>query len=230
MKKHLVYIFIFLSLSYTHAQFKPEPPRNIPQYDDVFWQWGYYFGMTFFDFKARFNTPQQEISVYNEPGFNVGLISDFRLTPMLSFRTEPGLYFSTRKIVFNNISDPYDRVRKVNSNYVLVPLLFKFNSIRNGNIRPYVTGGIVWGYNLSSYENSVNDNSAGVFRMKRENWYWSVGIGFEMYMYYFKFTPSVRGIFAINNEFVPDNDPASPWTSNLEYVGTRGIYITLTFE
>ncbi len=213
-----------------HAQFKPEAPRNIPHYDNVFWQWGYYFGMTFFDFKTRYSTPRQEISVYGEPGFNVGLISDFKLSRMFSFRIEPGLYFTERKLIFNYINDEYDSVRRVSSNYLFLPMLFKLNAIRNGNIRPYIVGGMIFSHNLSSFHNSINDNSGGRFRMKQQAWHWTVGVGLEMYMYYFKFTPSIRGVFSLTNEFVPDTDPESPWTKNLEFVGTRGVYITLTFE
>ncbi len=229
-RKFFILMLLISVANLSQAQFKSEAPRNLPHYDDVFWQWGYYFGLTYFNFKTRYTVPKQEITVISEPGFNVGLISDFRLTRMLSFRTEPGLYFTRRKLIFNYLPDQYDKVRIVTSNYILVPALLKLNAIRNGNMRPYITGGIIWGHNLSSFENSINDNSNGVFRMKRQSWFWSVGVGFEMYLYYFKLTPSLRGIFALSNEYVPDTDPNSPWTRHLEYVGTRGIYFTLTFE
>jgi len=228
-KLHWLLIFMVISLSLP-AQFKPEAPRNIPQYDEVFWQWGYYFGVTYFGFKTRHKLPRQEISVYPELGFNVGLISDFKITRMFSLRTEPGLFFAYRTLIFNYIADPYDRIRKARSSYIFVPVLGKFNALRNGNFRPYVIGGVIWAYNLNSYETSINDNRNGVFRMTRENFFWTVGVGFEFYLYYFKLIPSIRGVFAINNEYVPDTDPDSPWTKNLEFVGTHGIYFSLTFE
>ncbi|NPA43772.1 MAG: PorT family protein [Chlorobi bacterium] len=230
-KKHIFLIFLsIISLHGAFAQFKPEAPRNIPQYDEVFWQWGYYFGLTYMGFKTTYTTPRHEIYVYPEVGFNVGLTSDFKLTRMWSFRTEPGLIFAYRKLIFNYLDDPYDRIRYVRSSYIFVPALIKFNALRNGNFRPYVTGGIIWAYNLNSFENSVNDNASGIFRLKRQSWMWTVGMGFEMYLYYFKFTPSIRGVFSMTNEFVPDTDPQSPWTRNLEFMGTQGVYLVLTFE
>jgi len=230
MRKILWFILIIGFTSPLFSQFKPEAPRNIPQYDEVFWQWGYYFGINYLGFKTRYKVPRQEISVYPQPGFNVGLISDFKITRMFSFRTEPGLFFAYRTLIFNYLEDEYDRVRKVRASYVFVPALGKFNALRNGNFRPYVTGGIIWSYNLNSYENSVNDNASGVFRMTRQNLFWTIGVGFEFYLYYFKLTPSLRGVFSLTNEYVPDTDPDSPWTRNLEFVGTQGIYFTLTFE
>jgi len=63
---------------------------------------------------------------------------------------------------------------------------------------------------------------------------YEVGIGMDFYFYFFKFTPSIRGIFAINNELVRDeshNPPySSPWTGPIDYFGTRGVFLNLTFE
>ncbi len=226
----------FVPWNETQAQFKNPPPQNLPKFDDDFWHWGYYFGITYFDFKVDYKWIENEWVVKPSPGFNVGLISDFRLGKMWNIRLEPGVFFADRTIYFRKVAETVpglqevDTLRHVRSNYAAVPVLIKFSAWRNGNMRPYITAGMIWNYNLSSYQNSVFDNSAGRFRMKKSVWMWTIGIGFEMYMYYFKFTPSIRGVFSLTNEFVPDNDPDSPWTSNVEYVGTRGVYITLTFE
>jgi len=47
---------------------------------------------------------------------------------------------------------------------------------------------------------------------------------------YFKFSPSIRGIFSLKNELVKDNDLSSPWTSNIENLYSRGLLINFTFE
>jgi len=237
--KKLLPFFVLLLALQTHsltAQFRNPPPYNLPRFDDDPWHWGYYFGVTYFDFKVRYKYLDNEIDVRPNIGFNVGLISDFKLARMWNFRLEPGVFFADRVLHFRKVAgripnpQEVDTLRYVRSNYIFVPALLKFSALRNGNMRPYITGGIVWAYNLSSYQNSVFDNSGGHFRMYKNNWMWEVGIGFEMYLYYFKFTPSFRAVFSLNNEAVPDNDPNSPWTRNLEFVGTRGYYISLTFE
>lgn len=226
----LLLAFMAFAPSPTYAQFRDEPARNLPYFDDVFWHWGYYFGMTFFDYKIDYTTPQNEIRVTTSPGFNVGLISDFRLARQWNLRIEPGVFMSERTLYFITISNPNDAKRKIRSNYISVPLFLKYSALRNGNMRPYITAGIGWNYNLTSYQYSVNDNSAGRFRVKKFSYMWQVGIGLEMYMYYFKFTPAIRGVFALTNELVPDNDPNSPWTGHLTALRTRGIYLVLTFE
>jgi hypothetical protein len=84
--------------------------------------------------------------------------------------------------------------------------------------------------NLSSNENNPDDNSAGQFRMTNTTYFYEVGFGIDFYLPYFKFTPSIRGIFAINDELIRDNDPNSPWTGNINSMKTRGIFINLAFR
>jgi hypothetical protein len=49
-------------------------------------------------------------------------------------------------------------------------------------------------------------------------------------MEYFKFSPSIRGVFGMKNELIPDNDPNSPWTGNIDKIATRGIFINFAFH
>jgi len=66
--------------------------------------------------------------------------------------------------------------------------------------------------------------------MTKNNFMYEVGFGVDMYFFFFKFSPSIRGVFAFNNELVRDVDPNSPWTSPINYLGTRGIFLNLSFE
>ena len=66
--------------------------------------------------------------------------------------------------------------------------------------------------------------------MKKSVFNYELGFGIDFYTQYFKFSPSIRGIFALTNELVPDEDPNSPWTGNIEGMYTRGIFINFTFE
>ena len=85
-------------------------------------------------------------------------------------------------------------------------------------------------YNFSSNEDNQDDNAARQFRLKTSNFMYEVGVGIDLYLYFFKFSPSIRGIFAINNEIKYDKDPNSPWTAPINYLGTRGVFITFAFE
>ena len=130
-------------------------------------------------------------------------------------------------IDFNNS----DLIREVSSTYIHFPLLLKFSAKRFNNIKPFVVGGFSAALNLSSNEENPDDNAVGQFRTKRGMLFYELGIGIDLYLFYFKFTPSIRGVFAINDELIRDNDDAnSPWTSNVHSMKTRGLFINFTFQ
>ncbi len=126
--------------------------------------------------------------------------------------------------------------REVSGTYLHLPLLLKLSTNRLNNIRPYIIGGVSYDYNFSSNEKNGKDNFEGEFRMTAHNFMYEVGFGVDFYMYFFKFTPSIRGVFAMNNELVNDTNPvaypeySSPWTGPVDFLGTRGLFLNLTFE
>ncbi len=231
-KKYFILTILIFGLNtfLSRAQYTDDIPKNRPFFDKKTVSWGYYFGMNFYDFKIDYDQEYEHIIQESHPGFQVGLVGNLNINENLSIRTEPGVYFTNRKLIFRNLITPKDSLREITSNYVQVPLSIKLNTIRYGNIRPYITGGIIYAYNLNSWENSNNDNYAGRFRMRSQVWMYEVGFGFEMYLFYFKFTPSIRGVFSLQDELIRDNDPDSPWTGHVESMMTRGLYINLTFE
>ena len=229
-KKILVVLIILTAGTIMSAQYTDDIPKNRPFFDKKNVSWGYYFGMNFYDFKIDYDQEYAYIIQESNPGFQVGLVGNINLNENVSIRTEPGVFFTNRKLIFKNLLTAKDSIREITSNYVQVPLSIKLNTIRYGNIRPYITGGIIYAYNLNSWEDSNNDNAAGRFRMRTQILMYEVGFGLEMYLFYFKFTPSIRGVFSLQDELVRDKDPNSPWTSHIESIMTRGIYINLTFE
>jgi len=228
-KNILILIFNLVTFA-AMAQYTDDISKNRPFFDKKNVSWGYYFGMNFYDFKIDYDQEYEHIVAESNPGFQVGLVGNVNINDNLSLRSEPGVFFTNRRLIFRNLVTPRDSIRDISSNYVQLPVSVKLNTIRYGNMRPYITAGIIYAYNLNSWEDSNNDNSSGRFRMRSNNLMYEVGFGIEMYLFYFKFTPSIRGIFALNNELVNDIDPNSPWTNHVSYMGTRGVYINLTFE
>ena len=197
---------------------------------DMFW--GYYLGINKKDYKISYIDENTFITTKASAGFNVGLIGDLRLHKNINLRLEPGLSSNTKQLHFKNssLNTPQDSIREVNATYLRVPLLLKFSTDRLYNIRPYVLGGVSYDYNFSSNQDNPDDNSNGEFRMKKNNFTYEIGVGIDIYLPYFIFSPSIRGVFAINNELLKDNDPNSPWTGNIDYFGTRGVFLKLSFH
>jgi hypothetical protein len=109
-------------------------------------------------------------------------------------------------------------------------LLLKFSALRTGNIRPYLVGGFSTTLNLSSNSKSSDDNFTNTFRVKAWSPNYELGFGIDVFSEYFIFSPSIRGVFGIKNELIQDETQPSPWTSNIESMKTRGLFINFTFH
>jgi len=212
------------------AQFNEKPILNLQNEDKKFLNWGYFLGFNQYDFKFEYKNDLPDILVSKSFGFNVGLIGEMRINEFLDLRFEPGLFYTLRELGFPGFSSENEAIREVRSTYINFPLLLKVSTRRLGNWKPFVIGGAGMAINLGSNEDSLDDNSSGTFRMKRQVFNYELGFGIDFYLEYFKFSPSIRGVFAISDELVPDNDPNSPWTGNIDALRTRGIFVNFTFE
>lgn len=234
--KKVLFILGFLVLTQSaHAQlFNKERLSNLETFDNRFLSWGYYLGFNNYDFKIEYDNQDTDantdILVERQGGFNVGLIGDMRVNRYVSLRLEPGLYFTQRDLRFPNFEEERDILRNVKSTYIHVPLLVKLSTKRLNNIKPFIVAGVSRSFNLSSNESNPEDNQEGQFRMTKGTSYFELGFGIDFYLFYFKFTPSIRGVFATSNELVEDDDPNSPWTGNISNLQSRGIFVNFTFQ
>ncbi|HLV14012.1 MAG TPA: porin family protein [Xanthomarina sp.] len=236
--KNILFIFSFLFL-FQSAQaqlFTREKVLNDENVDKNFLSYGYFIGFNSYDFNFDYKMDKPDIQTKKSTGFNVGLIGNMRINDFLDLRLEPGLFITTRILeypesYFNGMTfTSSDLEREVKSTYIHVPLLLKFSTKRINNFKPFIVGGLSTALNLSSNQDNPDDNSAGKFRTKKNMYFYELGFGIDFYLYYFKFTPSIRGVFAINDELVRDADPNSPWTGNVESMKTRGVFINFTFQ
>ena len=144
-----------------------------------------------------------DLFVERTAGFNVGLIGNMRISEHFDLRLEPGLIISKRIL---NYPTTYfqgqeftqaDLVREVQSTYIHIPLLLKISTKRINNFKPFIVGGFSTAINLSSNEDNPDDNTVGQFRQTSNTLFYELGFGIDFYLFWFKFTPSVRGVFAI---------------------------------
>lgn len=212
------------------GQFNESPIPNLENKDEKFLNYGYYLGLNQYDFKFDYKNDTADILVQKSYGFNVGLIGEAHINEFLDIRLEPGLAYNARTLGFPGFSREQDAIREVKSTYVNFPVLLKVNTRRIGNWKPFLLAGVSGSLNLGSNEDSLDDNSSGTFRLKKWTYNYEVGFGIDFYLEYFKFTPSIRGIFGLTDELIRDNDPNSLWTRNIESLKTRGLFINFTFE
>ena len=228
MRVYLIFLSLFFLSINSSAQRNNSKIENLQNFDQKKIHFGYYIGLNNYNYKLDYlNNPSSEgiINIENSFGLNVGLIGDLKLRKNLNLRFEPGL--KTNKL---NVLYPNNDTREIKSTYIQLPLLLKYGAKRYNNIKPYVLGGLSTSFNLSSNQDNPQDNSSNVFRVKKNTFYYELGFGIDFYLQYFKFSPSIRGVFSLKNELVPDNTSTSIFTGNIDKMSTRAIFINFSFH
>lgn len=245
MKKYsalFTLLLLFVSLNIFSQRRKV---NQLPSFDKHAINWGFYLGWNNSDYKLKYQEnsfTNTSVKFDHKMGFNIGLIANMRINPLFSLRFEPGLISNGSTLYFldneflegNSPTNLYENhsSTEIETTFLHVPLLLKFNATRLNNVRPFLIGGFSYDYNFSSNKDNQDDNFSGQFRMRTHNFMYEIGLGFDFYFHYFKFSPSIRGQFAMTNELYydnPENGP-SPWTDPIEFMGTRSLFIKLAFE
>ena len=228
MKRFSLFLSLFFLSTSIYSQRNNTKISNLQNFDQKKIHFGYYIGLNNYNYKLDYlNNPNSDerINIENSFGFSVGLIGDLKLRKNLNLRFEPGL--KTNKL---NVLYPNGEEREIKSTYIQLPLLLKYSAKRYNNIRPYVLGGLSTSFNLSSNQDNPQDNSSNVFRVKTNTFYYELGFGIDFYLQYFKFSPSIRGVFSLKDELIPDNTSTSIYTGNIDKMSTRAIFINFSFH
>lgn len=237
MKRIIGICIIYLISTSAEAQlFTKERVLNNENFDKPRLSYGYYLGLNSYDFNIDYKSNLKDIQVIKSTGFNVGLVGNIRINDFFDLRLEPGLVMSNRNLSYSEtyfeglIFDESDTEREIRSTYIHIPLLLKISTKRINNIKPFIVAGVSTALNLSSNQDNPDDNSQGNFRLKKNNIFYEMGIGIDIYLTWFKFTPSIRGVFSISDEHIKDFDSNSPWTRNISKMQTRGVFVNFTFQ
>jgi hypothetical protein len=120
------------------------------------------------------------------PGFQVQIVSNFRLAENLDLRFLPGISFGSRYI---NFYDYRDKTKvgwvHIESNYLDFPLDLKYRARRLNNYRPYILGGFNYRYDMAT-------NKSFEIRFKPGDLYYEMGVGVDWYLPYFKFSTELK--------------------------------------
>jgi hypothetical protein len=210
--------------------------RNLEKYDKSRMKFGFLLGINRTDFKVvrADNLHQSDSILLLEPkgqsGFNLGIISDFKIIDNLHIRFVPELAFSQRdiryKVLYPNNNLPYV-TKKVESTFINIPLTLKFRSNRVGNYRMYVLAGGRYAIDLVSQAKVVTDNDEIIVKLAREDYGYDIGFGLDCYLELFKFSPEIKMFQGIPNILVDD---AAAYTTSIKSLRSRIFTLSFTFE
>lgn len=218
----LIKLFFLISSTLIYAQ--EGSLEYLQNFDKQSFHWGYYIGYNQLQFETSMLDSDDPYTYGGDQsnGFNIGLVASFQLQENISFRLEPGLLISGKKDVTEGDQGTKQTLASWNSTYLHLPFLIKLSTNRWGNIRPYIIGGVSYDFNFKNPESI--ENMPENLSLNRNQFMSEFGLGIDFYLHYFKFSPSIRGVYSLTDEAFGIGN------YGLEKLRTRGLYLNLTFE
>lgn len=230
--KRLLYISFLILVSCSAWAQRHTVPLNLPQYDRKPIHFGFLLGINSLDFKI---TPSPSLAdtlftlhSQEQKGFNLGIVSNFRLGRHADLRFLPTLSFAERDLYYTiEIDGIQEEVRKdIESTFIEFPLNLKYKSTRYNNGRAYLISGLKYNLDLASQKN-IDDEGKDIVKLKKHDVMYEIGFGIDFYLEYFKFSPEIKATFGLTDMLVQD---ASVYSNSINSLATHGFTVTFTFE
>ncbi len=216
--------------------------QNILEHDLRPYHFGFTLGVNRLDFAVKQakdlrnqSFPGQDSLVYVLPqhdfGFHVGIVSNLKLSQYFDLRFIPTFAFGDRYLDYykGEFKDGHDD-RQLMDPYLLdFPLHIKYKSARMTNSRVYVIGGVKYTYDLRSFEGKKPGDDDLFIRTRKHDWHYELGVGFDHYFYYFKFSTEIKASFGFRNLVLPGEE-ASRYYDSIDRLNSRSIMISFLFE
>ncbi len=216
------------------AQRKSFGHQNLQSHDDKRYHFGFSLGVNQMSFalKPNFEDPEFNYTL-PEPdfGFHIGIVSNLKLASLWDLRFVPTLSFGDRYIYYHETKDwitppSTDNQGVFDPTLLEFPLHLKFKSVRMVNTRVYVIGGLKYSYDLASIELGVDDDI--LVRVARNDFHYEMGVGFDYYFYYFKFSAELKASFGMAN--LARKGEIDRYFSSIDRLNSQSIMISFLFE
>ena len=165
----------------------------------------------------------------NQKGFNLGIVSNFRIGKYTDFRFVPTLVFGERQLLYS-FADSTLKIKiekkAIESTLLDFPFYIKYKSKRYNNFSNYVLFGFKYSLDIASQKNIVNEEFI-VLKLKEHDLTGEIGFGMDFYLEYFKFSPQIKISSGILNLLTKDN---SIYTQSIRNLYTNSWMLSFTFE
>jgi hypothetical protein len=244
MKKFPLFLLAMLVSLRLHSQ--EERPRNLPAFDYKRIHFGFTVGFNAMDVGFVRNYEAEDFIYADlshlQPGFQVSIVSDLRLSKNWNLRFLPGISFGSREIDFYEYDETGqqtgERVRfpdadnpvALGPSFLDFPLHFKYRSERVNNYRPYLVGGINFRYDMSA-KKEYDVESAEYVKFKPADFYLEFGFGVDTYLRYFKFAPEIKVGVGLRNIISDEGrEPYPQFVSSIERATSYIVMLNFHFE
>lgn len=206
--------------------------QHNPNYDERKFSYGFSIGLHTSSYQLNYSDKfvskaydtVSSIQPQFLPGFSLGFLVNYRINDLLDLRVMPkaGFYSHRLTYFFTNRTTQYQLVE---TTLVEFPILLKFKSVRRGNVRMYMIGGITPAFEASG-KNDIG-NATGTIPILRRNVSLEAGMGFDFYFPLFKFSPEIRFSRGIVNML---GDDSNFYKDPISRLNTSTIAVYLIFQ
>jgi hypothetical protein len=222
----------FFVLAQAEAQHFKWARQNNPDYDKRKISYGFVIGLHVSGYQVNYAdqfVTQSFDTVHSvmaplSPGFSLGFLVNYRIHEVLDLRLMPKAGFYTHKLEYN-YTDETKKEQSIESTLLEFPLLLKYKSMRRGNVRMYMIGGMTSSFELSG-KNDIPSATANL-DVKKSNFSIDAGIGFDFYFPLFKFSQEIRFSKGVSNMLGPDT---SIYKDPLKRLNTNTISVYFVFQ
>ncbi|MBQ6155963.1 MAG: PorT family protein [Bacteroidales bacterium] len=236
LKRILTLSIVCLGIA-THAYAQFGVP-NLLKYDKRRFHFGFTLGYNNFNYRISSKPDLAEYDslmlVHTRPmsGFSLGIVTNLRLGKYFDLRFIPGLSFGDRYIDYTvRYPDGSEIItpKNVESVYLDLPILFKYKSSRMlNNIRAYVIAGGQYTFDMiSAKKRKAPANGDIVVKLNPHDVQAQVGVGFDFYCTYFKFSTELKMSFGFINMLVPEDNMYATSVTGLH---AKNLQISFIFE
>jgi hypothetical protein len=240
MMQRLITIAILFFITVPMASAQRKKIENLPAFDQKKLHFGFSIGLNTADFvvdrNPNFFSADSLLVLEPEsaPGFNLGIIADYHLSPVFSLRLLPTLSFvqrnlayTFREVVVNGGPDTRLVNKPVESTFLEFPLLLKYRSARLNNFAAYVIGGFNYRLDLVSQENVNPVFGQEQVRLNRHDFAYELGVGFDFFMEYFKLSTELKFSFGIPDILIHDQ---TIYSNPIRKLSSRIFVLSFHFE
>ncbi|MBL4654033.1 MAG: PorT family protein [Flavobacteriales bacterium] len=215
---------------------KGEPLLNLSSFDRRKVHFGFTLGFNSADFimETNLNDSLLKLESQSQSGFNLGIITDLHLGPYFDLRLVPTLSFAQRNLeytyLFYDAEKPETIQKIVESTFLNFPLNLKYRSVRQTNFAAYIIGGASYSYDLASQNKTDNKNAQLadiVVKLNRHSYMWEIGVGFDFFLEYFKFSTELKMAYGMNDISVNDETMFSEPITSLK---SKIFILSFNFE
>src|SRR5260221_8473632 len=203
-----------------------------PHYDDRKISYGFMIGLHTsayqVNYSNQFVTPKLDtvhsvVGSYS-PGFSLGFLVNLSLNEFLDLRVLPKAGFYQHKLTYyytNNTSTN----QFVETTMVEIPLLLKYKSMRRGNVRMYMVGGITPGIEASG--KTAIQSSSDNLGINKLNLSLEVVLGFAFHFPFLTFAQELRFSGGLVNMLASD---PSVYNIPIKRLNTNTISVYFIFQ